>query len=47
VTSLEVEAERVPTIVEAGDAVARSMGRVMGRQMLAVESVEELLGEVR
>ena len=43
VTSLEVEADRVPTMEEAGDAVARSMGRVFGRQMLAVGSVEELL----
>jgi len=43
VTSLEVEAERVPTMEEAGDAVARSFGRVFGRQMLAVGSVEELL----
>jgi lipoyl(octanoyl) transferase len=43
VTSLEVEADRVPTMAEAGDVVARSMGRVLGRQMLAVESVEELL----
>ena len=41
VTSLEVEAERVPTMEEAGDAVARSMGRVFGRQMLAVGSAEE------
>jgi len=47
VTSLEVEADRVPTMQQASDAVARSMGRVMGRQMLAVEPVEELLGEVR
>jgi lipoyl(octanoyl) transferase len=43
VTSLEVEADRVPTMEEAGDAVARSFGRVFGRQMLGVGSVEELL----
>jgi lipoyl(octanoyl) transferase len=44
VTSLELEADRVPTMQEAGDAVGRSFGRVFGRQMLAVGSVEELLG---
>jgi lipoyl(octanoyl) transferase len=43
VTSLEVEAERVPTMEEAGDAVARSFGRVFERQMLGVGSVEELV----
>jgi lipoyl(octanoyl) transferase len=46
VTSLEVEANRVPTMEEAGDAVARSFGRVFGRHMLGVGSVEELLGGV-
>jgi len=44
VTSLEVEGERVPTMEEAGDAVAKSFGRVFGRQMVGVGSVEELLG---
>jgi len=43
VTSLEVEADRPPTMDEAGDVVARSFGRVFGRQMLACGSVEELL----
>jgi len=43
VTSLEVEADRVPTMEEAINATAKSFGRVFGRQMLAVESVEELL----
>ncbi len=44
VTSLELEADRVPTMKDAGDAVARSFGRVMGRQMVAAGSVQELLG---
>jgi lipoyl(octanoyl) transferase len=43
VTSLEVEADRVPSMEEAGNAVAKSFGRVFGRQMLGVGSVEELL----
>jgi lipoyl(octanoyl) transferase len=46
VTSLEMEAERMPTMEEAINATAKSFGRVFGRQMLAVESVEELLGGV-
>lgn len=45
VTSLEIEAERVPTMDEAIHATAKSFGRVFGRQMVAVESVEELVGE--
>jgi lipoyl(octanoyl) transferase len=45
VTSLELEAERVPTMDEAINATAKSFGRVFGRQMVAVESVEELVGE--
>jgi len=44
VTSLELEAERVPTLEEAGNAVARSFGRVFGRQVVGVGTVEELLG---
>jgi lipoyl(octanoyl) transferase len=43
VTSLEVEADRVPSMEEAENAVAKSFGRVFGRQMLGVGSVEELL----
>jgi lipoyl(octanoyl) transferase len=43
VTSLEVEVETVPTMEAAGDAVARSFGRVFGTQMVACGSVEELL----
>lgn len=46
VTSLEVEADRVPTMGEAENAVAKSFGRVFGRQMLGVGSVEELLCDV-
>jgi lipoyl(octanoyl) transferase len=45
VTSLEIEAESAPTMREAENAVAKSFGRVFGRQMVAVGSVEELLGE--
>lgn len=45
VTSLEIEAERVPTMDEAIHATAKSFGRVFGRQMVAVGSVEELVGE--
>jgi lipoyl(octanoyl) transferase len=43
VTSLELESDRVPSMDEAGNAVAKSFGRVFGRQMVAVGSVEELL----
>ena len=46
VTSLELEADRVPCMEEAANAVARSFGRVFARQVVAVGSVEELLGEV-
>jgi lipoyl(octanoyl) transferase len=44
VTSLELEADRVPSMEEAGNAVAKSFGRVFGRQVMAVGSVEELVG---
>jgi lipoyl(octanoyl) transferase len=44
VTSLELEADAVPSLEEAGNAVARSFGKVFGRQIVAVGSVEELLG---
>ncbi len=43
VTSLELEADRVPSMEEAGNAVAKSFGRVFGRQVVAVE---ELVGRV-
>ena len=43
VTSLEVEAGRVPTMDDAINATARSFGKVFGRQMLAIGSVDELL----
>lgn len=47
VTSLELEAtgETAPTMARAADVVARNFGRVFGRQVLAVSSVEELLGD--
>jgi lipoyl(octanoyl) transferase len=44
VTSLELEADQVPSMEEAGNAVAKSFGRVFGRQMVAAGSVEELVG---
>jgi len=43
VTSLEVEADRPPTMDDAINAAAKSFGRVFGRQIVAVGSVEELL----
>jgi lipoyl(octanoyl) transferase len=45
VTSLELEADPVtePTIAHAADSVARNFGRIFNRQMLAVESLDELL----
>ena len=45
VTSLEVEADATtePTLTRAANAVARQFGRVFERQMLAVDSVEQLL----
>ena len=43
VTSLELEAEQVPTMEEAINATAKSFGKVFGRQIVAVGSVEELL----
>jgi lipoyl(octanoyl) transferase len=46
VTSLELEAERVPSMEEAESAVAKSFGRVFGRQVVACGSVEELVGGV-
>jgi lipoyl(octanoyl) transferase len=44
VTSLELEADRVPSMQEAENAVAKSFGRVFGRQIVAAGSVEELVG---
>jgi lipoyl(octanoyl) transferase len=46
VTSLELEAadSAEPTMERAALSAARNFGRVFGRQMLAVESLEELLG---
>jgi lipoyl(octanoyl) transferase len=43
VTSLELEAEPAPSMEAVRNAVARQFGRVFGHQVLAVESVEELL----
>jgi len=44
VTSLEIEADPPPTMDDAINATAKSFGRVFGRQILAADSVEELLG---
>ncbi|HZZ40640.1 MAG TPA: lipoyl(octanoyl) transferase LipB [Acidobacteriaceae bacterium] len=43
VTGLELEAEPAPSMEAVRNAVARQFGRVFGHQVLAVESVEELL----
>ncbi len=45
VTSLEMESpcEPLPTLEEVGNSVARQFGRLLGRQVLQVETVEELL----
>jgi lipoyl(octanoyl) transferase len=45
VTSLELESplEPPPTLAQAANAVSANFGRVFGRQMLAVESLDELL----
>jgi lipoyl(octanoyl) transferase len=48
VTSLELEAaegrEPAPTMESAANSAAKQMGRVFGRQVLQVESLEQLLG---
>jgi lipoyl(octanoyl) transferase len=44
VTSLELESSQTPTLAQAANSVSANFGRVFQRQMLAVESVEELLG---
>jgi lipoyl(octanoyl) transferase len=45
VTSLELESphEPAPTLLQAQNAVARQFGRVFGRQVLQVESLDRLL----
>jgi lipoyl(octanoyl) transferase len=45
VTSLELESQQTPppTITQAANSVSANFGRVFGRQMLAVNSVNELL----
>jgi lipoyl(octanoyl) transferase len=43
ITSLELEADPAPTMEAVVHAVARQFGRVFGHQVLAVESLEELL----
>jgi lipoyl(octanoyl) transferase len=47
VTSLEAEvAEHAPSMDQVANAVSRHFGRVFGRQMVWVESVKDLLGDV-
>jgi lipoyl(octanoyl) transferase len=43
VTSLELEAEGEVSMEQAANATARNFGRVFGRQMVACESLEQLL----
>jgi lipoyl(octanoyl) transferase len=43
VTSLELEADPAPSMEAVRNAVARQFGRVFGHQVLAVESLDELL----
>jgi lipoyl(octanoyl) transferase len=45
VTSLELESplEPPPTLAQAANSVSANFGRVFQRQMLAVESMEDLL----
>jgi lipoyl(octanoyl) transferase len=43
VTSMEAEADPAPSLEEMGNAVARHFGRVFGRQVLWVESLDDLL----
>lgn len=45
VTSLEVEADPIPTMEDAANSVARNFGKVFGRQVLAAASVAELLSD--
>jgi len=47
VTSLELESplEPAPTLAQAAHRVSANFGRVFGRQMLAVESLDELLAQ--
>jgi lipoyl(octanoyl) transferase len=49
VTSLELESplELLPTMQDAIHAVSRNFGRIFGRQMVAAESVDEVLSRAR
>jgi lipoyl(octanoyl) transferase len=46
VTSLELESPQtpLPTLAQASDRISANFGRVFQRQMLAVETLDELLG---
>jgi lipoyl(octanoyl) transferase len=43
VTSMEAEANPAPTLAEMASAVARHFGRVFGRQVVWVESLDDLV----
>ncbi len=43
VTSLELEADRPPTLEEAANAASKSFGKIFARQVVAVTSLEQLL----
>jgi lipoyl(octanoyl) transferase len=43
VTSMEAEADPAPSLEEMANAVARHFGRVFGRQVVWVESLDDLL----
>jgi lipoyl(octanoyl) transferase len=45
VTSLELESPQtpLPTLAEASNRISANFGRIFGRQMLAIESLDELL----
>jgi lipoyl(octanoyl) transferase len=46
VSSLEAETGEALTVAGVGQAVARNFGRVFGRQVLAVEAIEDVHAEL-
>ena len=43
VTSIEAEADAVPSLGQVANSVSRHFGRVFGRQMVWMESLDDLL----
>jgi lipoyl(octanoyl) transferase len=43
VTSIEAEADSTPSLEQVANAVSRHFGRVFGRQMVWVETLDDLL----